>query len=70
VSGSSATNRCRLESVYIESGLLQLEGYANAYSTQHSALVPLLAGVAARVSGAERHVDDFNHYRWRSACRS
>ena len=52
-----------LEGVYIEAGLLQLEGYANANSTQHTALVPLMAGVAAKVSGAERHVDDFNRYR-------
>lgn len=52
-----------LEGVYIEAGLLQLEGYANANSTQHTALVPLMAGVAARVSGAEKHVDDFNRYR-------
>ena len=52
-----------LESVYIEAGLLQLEGYANANTTQHTALVPLVAGVAARLSGAERHVHDFNRYR-------
>ena len=52
-----------LEGVYIEAGLLQLEGYGNANSTQHTALVPLMAGVAAKVSGAERHVDDFNGYR-------
>ncbi len=52
-----------LEGVYIEAGLLQLEGYGNANSTQHTALVPLLAGLAARLSGAESHVDDFNRYR-------
>jgi hypothetical protein len=52
-----------LEGVYIEAGLLHLEGYANANSTQHSALVPLMAGLAARLSGAEKHVDAFNGYR-------
>ena len=52
-----------LEGVYIEAGLLHLEGYASANSTQHTALVPLMAGVAARVSGAEEHVDEFNRYR-------
>ena len=52
-----------LEGVYIEAGLLHLEGYANANSTQHSALVPLMAGIAARVSGAEKHVEEFNNYR-------
>ncbi|HLI64677.1 MAG TPA: hypothetical protein VKV05_14880 [Terriglobales bacterium] len=35
------------EGVYIESGLLHLEGYGSANNSQHSALVPLLAGVAA-----------------------
>jgi hypothetical protein len=52
-----------MEGVYVEAGLLQLEGLATANSPQHSALVPLLAGVAARVSGAEKHVDEFNNYR-------
>jgi len=52
-----------LEGVYIESGLLHLEGYANANSTQRTALVPLIAGIAARLSGAEKHVDEFNRYR-------
>ncbi len=33
-----------LEGVYIEAGLLHLEGYASANSPQHTALVPLLAG--------------------------
>ncbi len=45
-----------MEGVYIESGLLHLEGYASANTTEHTALVPLLAGVAASVSGAEKHV--------------
>ena len=44
-----------LEGVYIESGLLHLEGYASANSTEHTALVPLLAAHRARVSGAEKH---------------
>ena len=52
-----------LEGVHIEAGLLQLEGYANANSTQRTALVPLMAGIPARISGAEKHVDEFNDYR-------
>ena len=52
-----------LEGVYIEAGLLHLERYASANSPQHTALVPLLVGVAARVSGAENHVSEFNRYR-------
>ena len=52
-----------MEGVYVEAGLLQLEHLASANSPQHTALVPLLAGIAARVSGAEKHVDEFNNYR-------
>lgn len=51
------------EGVYIESGLLHLEGYSKANNSQHSPLVPLLAGFAARASGAEKHVAEFNRYR-------
>jgi hypothetical protein len=52
-----------MEGVYVEAGLLHLEGLASANAPQHSALIPLLAGIAARVSGAEKHVDKFNDYR-------
>jgi hypothetical protein len=52
-----------MEGVYIEAGLLHLERLANANSPQHSALVPLIAGITARLSGAEKHVDEFNRYR-------
>jgi hypothetical protein len=52
-----------MEGVYVEAGLLQLEHLASANSPQHTALVPLLAGIPARVSGAEKHVDEFNNYR-------
>jgi len=52
-----------MEGVYIEAGLLHLERMASANSPQHSALVPLMAGLAARLSGAEKHVDEFNRYR-------
>ncbi len=52
-----------LEGVYVEAGLLHLEGYSNANVAQHTALVPLMAGIAARLSGAEKHVDEFNKYR-------
>jgi hypothetical protein len=53
-----------LEGVYIEDGLLQLEHYTNANSRQHTALVPLMAGLAGRISGAEKHVDQLNNYRF------
>ena len=53
-----------VEGVYIEAGLLHLEGFANANSTEHSALVPLVAGIAARASGAEKHVSRLNDYRF------
>lgn len=52
-----------MEGVYIESGLLHLERLASASTQQHSALVPLMVGIAARVSGAEKHVEEFNNYR-------
>ena len=52
-----------MEGVYVEAGLLHLEHLANANTQQHSALVPLMAGIAARWSGAEKHVDEFNNYR-------
>jgi hypothetical protein len=60
---SSHQSLTALEGVYIEGGLLHLEGYGHADSRQYTALVPLLAGVAARLSGAERHVSQFNNYR-------
>jgi len=52
-----------MEGVYVEAGLLHMERLASANSQQHSALVPLMAGIAARLSGAEKHVDEFNNYR-------
>ena len=52
-----------MEGVYVEAGLLHLEGLTNANTPQHSSLVPLMAGLVARVSGAEKHVDEFNNYR-------
>jgi hypothetical protein len=51
------------ESVYIEAGLLHLEHFANANTSQHTALVPLMAGLAARLGGAEKNVTQFNDYR-------
>jgi hypothetical protein len=53
-----------LEGVYIEGGLLHLEGFGHASSPQYTALVPLLAGVAARLSGAEKHVSQLSDYRF------
>ena len=52
-----------MEGVYVEAGLLHLERLASANSPQHSALVPLMVGLAARASGAEKHVEEFNDYR-------
>jgi hypothetical protein len=53
-----------LEGVYVEAGLLQLEHYASANSPQHTALVPLIAGIAGRLAGAEKHVEELNNYRF------
>jgi hypothetical protein len=52
-----------IEGVYVESGLLQLEGYSSGNNTQHTALVPLMAGIVAKLSGVEKHVTEFNSYR-------
>jgi hypothetical protein len=52
-----------IEGVYVEAGLLHMERLASANTQQHSALVPLMVGIAARVSGAEKHVEEFNNYR-------
>lgn len=53
-----------MEGNYIEAGLLHLERLASAGTSERSPLVPLLAGVAARVSGAERHYERLNDYRF------
>ncbi|MGC2110667.1 MAG: hypothetical protein WA655_14190 [Candidatus Korobacteraceae bacterium] len=53
-----------LEALYVEAGLLHMEGYASANTADRTALVPLLAGGAARVSGAEKHVERLIHYRF------
>ena len=52
-----------MEGTYIEAGLLHLERLANAASPARSPLVPLMAGVAARVSGAEHNILNLNSYR-------
>jgi hypothetical protein len=57
------TSLSAMEGVYVEAGLLHLEHLASANTPQHSSLVPLMAGLAARASGAEKHVDEFNNYR-------
>ena len=51
------------ESSYIETGLLHLERFASANSPERSPLVPLLAGLAARLSGAESRILYLNDYR-------
>jgi hypothetical protein len=52
-----------MEGAYIEAGLLQLEHLSSADSTERSALVPLLAGMAARLSGAEKNIAYLADYR-------
>ena len=53
-----------MEGSYIETGLLHLEHLSNAASTERSALVPLLAGLAARFSGAENKIVYLSDYRF------
>jgi hypothetical protein len=53
-----------IEQSYIESGLLHLEHLSNAGSMERSPLVPLLAGIAARVNGAENRFVHLNAYRF------
>lgn len=52
------------EASYIESGLLHMERLANASSKEHSPLVPLIAGLATRLSGAERNIIFLSGYRY------
>lgn len=51
------------EAFHVEAGLLQLERLASAGTRVHSPLAPLLGGIAARISGAERHIAELNNYR-------
>jgi Dolichyl-phosphate-mannose-protein mannosyltransferase len=53
-----------MEGSYIETGLLHLEHLSNAASTERSALIPLLAGLAARISGAENKIVYLSDYRF------
>src|SRR5271165_4290583 len=53
-----------MEGSYIEAGLLHLERLSNAASTERSALVPLIAGLAARVCGAESKIVYLSDYRF------
>ena len=53
-----------MEGNYVETGLLQLERLSSAGSSERSPLVPLIAGVAARFSGAETHYMRLDHYRF------
>ena len=52
------------EGSYIETGLLHLERFASASSPERSPLVPLLAGIAARLSGAESRILYLDDYRF------
>ncbi len=53
-----------MEGSYIDTGLLHLEHLSNASSAERSALVPLIAGLAARVSGAENRIVYLSAYRF------
>jgi hypothetical protein len=53
-----------MEGNYVEAGLLQLERLSSAGSSERSPLVPLMAGIAARLSGAEAHYIRLDHYRF------
>ena len=53
-----------MEGSYIEAGLLHLERFSKAGSTQRSALVPMVAGLAARLSGAENRIVQLSDYRF------
>jgi hypothetical protein len=53
-----------MEGSYIETGLLHLEHLSDAASTERSALVPLLAGLAARISGVENKIVYLSDYRF------
>jgi dolichyl-phosphate-mannose-protein mannosyltransferase len=53
-----------MEGSYIEAGLLHLERLSNASSTERSPLVPLIAGLAARMSGAENKIVYLSDYRF------
>ena len=53
-----------MEGSFVEAGLLHLERLSNASSTERYALVPLLAGVAARLSGAENKIVRLGDHRF------
>ena len=53
-----------VEGSYVEAGLLHLERLSNAGTSERSPLAPLLAGVAARTSGAESHYLRLGNYRF------
>lgn len=52
-----------VEGNYVEAGLLHLERLSDAGTSERSPLVPLLAGFAARISGAENHYARLGNYR-------
>ena len=53
-----------IEGSYVEGGLLHLERLSSAGSSERSPLAPLLAGAAARISGAEDHYARLGSYRF------
>ena len=53
-----------MEGNYIDTGLLHLEHLSSASSTERSPLVPLIAGLAARASGAENKIVYLSDYRF------
>jgi hypothetical protein len=52
------------EGIYVEAGLAQLEHVASAATSEPSPLVPLLAGIPARLSGGERQYAQLDRYRF------
>ena len=52
-----------MEGSYIEAGLLHLERFSTGASAERSALVALVAGLAARLSGAENRIVQLSNYR-------
>ena len=52
------------EASYIDSGLLHLERLSNASSPERSPLLPVIAGLAARFTGAENRIVHLSDYRF------
>ena len=53
-----------MEGSYVEAGLVHLERLSDAGTAEHSPLVPLLAGIAARLCGGETNYARLDQYRF------